>query len=99
LLTELGDVDAVLTPTVAIVAPPLAPLLADPAAHAQANLGALRLTRLSNFLGLAAITLPAGTTPATASAPALPFGVMLTGMPGREAHLLRLAAALEGVVR
>lgn len=97
LQAEIAGADAVLTPTVATLPPPLEPLLADTAAHAQANLAALRFTRLANFLGLAAITIPFGTTGATDSATVLPFGLMLTAGPYREAHLLRAAAAIEGL--
>jgi aspartyl-tRNA(Asn)/glutamyl-tRNA(Gln) amidotransferase subunit A len=95
LQAEMAGCGALLMPAVTIVPPPLGPLLDDPAVHAAANLGALKLTRLANFLKLTAITIPAGRTPAAAGSPPLPFGMMLMAGAGGERRLLRLASTLE----
>ncbi|MFP4003291.1 MAG: amidase family protein, partial [Alphaproteobacteria bacterium] len=95
LCAEMAGEGPLLMPAVSMGPPPLNPLLETPAAHAEANLAALKLTRLANFLTLASVTVPAGATAETADGPALPFGVMLTGAPHSEGRLLRMAAALE----
>lgn len=78
--------DAVLMPTVPGLPPPVAPLLADPAAFAAANLRALRNTRIGNLTGGCALTLPLGRPS---------VGITLLAPPGDEARLLRLGAAAE----
>lgn len=78
--------DAVVLPTVPIVPPPTADLLADADLFVTRNLQALRNTRIGNHLGLAAITLPTGIASC---------GLMLMAPQGREAQLLSLAAAVE----
>ena len=85
---------AILPPPTAIgpspfLAPVIAELIGDPAAHDRAALHAAWNTRLGNLLGLAAITLPAG------ASDGLPVGLMLLDQPFREGALLRLAAAAE----
>ncbi len=99
LRTEIAGEGLLLTPAVSIVPPPLGPLLDDPKAHAEANLAALKLTRLANFLNLTAVTFPAGRTKPTPDTPALPFGVMLTGPAHGEPLLLRMTAALAPLFR
>lgn len=81
--------DAVLTPTAPGLPPAAAPLLADPAAFAAANLRALRNTRIGNLTGGCALTLPTG-------APSV--GLSLLAPPGAEARLLRLGAAAEAAL-
>lgn len=78
--------DAVLLPSVPILPPNVADLLADPAFFASENLLALRNTRVANLMGLAALTLPTET-------PACGLGVL--GPAGGEARLLRVGVALE----
>ena len=56
---RMADVDAVLTPTVAITPPTLASLQPE-GAYPKANMHALRNTVIANFLGLCALTLPVG---------------------------------------
>jgi len=73
-------------PTSPMFPPISARLLADQDHFAERNLLSLRNTRLVNFLGLCALSLPSG-TPMT--------GLMLVGAPNDEARLLRIGRAIE----
>jgi aspartyl-tRNA(Asn)/glutamyl-tRNA(Gln) amidotransferase subunit A len=84
---------AVLGPTCAISPPPIAVLEADLDAYAKANARALRNTRLGNFLGVCAITLPCGH-----DRNGIPVGLMIMGAPGWDERLLRIGKALEKVL-
>lgn len=87
---RLAGFDALLLPSAANRAPPLA-LIAEGGETAMAeNLLALRNTRLANLFGLCALSLPAGL-----DAEGAPISLMLFGGPGAEARLLRLGAAVE----
>jgi len=80
-------VDALLVPTVPIVAPRIGEAtitLAGVSEEVRAVL--LRLCRPANLWGTPAISIPCGATPA-----GLPIGMQWIGFPGREATLLRLA--------
>lgn len=83
---QLKRYDAVAMPTVAIVAPPIASVPADP------GLGPLlvRYTRLANVTGLPAISIPLPVS-------GLPIGLQLIGRD--EATLLAVAAHIEGRLR
>jgi aspartyl-tRNA(Asn)/glutamyl-tRNA(Gln) amidotransferase subunit A len=81
--------DAVVMPTAAGLPPKAAPLLADAAAFAAANLRALRNTRIGNLTGGCALTLPTGHPS---------VGISLMAGPGEEARLLRLGAAAEAAL-
>ncbi len=80
----LDHVDAVVTPTVARV-PTFAEAVADPFGPSR-ELG--RLTAFVNPLGMAAISVPAGTR-----ASGIPFGVSFVGRAGTDGALLALASA------
>ncbi len=97
-VAELAGHAALVLPTVALRPPPIASLETDSDAYARANRRALSNTAPINSLGLCAITLPAGQTPADADTPALPFGLQFVAKPFGEAALLRLAAAAEPVL-
>lgn len=79
-----GDVDVLVVPTVPS-APPIARLLADPV-RANATLG--RYTTFVNLLDLAAIAVPASTTPS-----GLPAGVTFLAPSGADELLLGVGAA------
>ncbi|WP_108126935.1 amidase family protein [Saccharospirillum mangrovi] len=79
-----------ISPTVANVAPELAPLLSDDALYAKVNLEALRLTMAASLLTCPAVALPTGT-----DAGGLPTSVQLTALPGGDERLLRTALTLE----
>jgi len=75
--------DALLTPTVPILAPPFD-------AVDERRLPLSRFTRVANYLDLPAVSVPAGLSPA-----GLPVAVQLVGRPGGEAAIVGLAAAIE----
>lgn len=80
----LRDVDAVICPTMLTVAPRIADVDAAP----------VRLTtRLVNFLGLCAVSVPCGWSDEN-----LPIGLQIIGKPYDEARILRLAYAYERAV-
>ncbi|WP_312529705.1 amidase [Paracoccus sp. (in: a-proteobacteria)] len=81
--------DAVIVPTSPILPPDAARLLSDPEFFARENLLALRNTRIGNFMGLPAITLPTG-QPAC--------GIMLMGRAGGDRALLVTAAEAEAAL-
>lgn len=81
--------DAVVMPTAASLPPKAAPLLADAAAFAAANLRALRNTRIGNLSGGCVLTLPTGHPS---------VGISLLAPPHDEARLLRLGAAAEAAL-
>ena len=84
--------DALILPTVQIVAPKLESL-ADPAKSAATNLLCLRNTAVGNFLDLPAISIPCH------GEGALPVGAMLMGLTGGDRRLLSIARGLEGTIR
>ena len=87
---RLGTVDAVILPTSPILPPDAQRLLDDAAYYAGENLLALRNTRLSNMLGLAALTLPT-------ARPSCGISFMVRA--GEDARLLRLGASAESALR
>jgi aspartyl-tRNA(Asn)/glutamyl-tRNA(Gln) amidotransferase subunit A len=93
-LAATAGVDAVLLPAVAITPPPIAKLEAGGPDYFKANRMALRNTTIGNQLGLCAITLPVGY-----DAQGIPVGLMLQGHPDTDEKLLRLARAVEKVLR
>ncbi len=84
--------DALLLPTVQIVAPTIESL-ADSAVSAPVNLLCLRNTAVGNFLDLPAISIPCH------DEGALPVGAMLMGRTGDDRRLLSIARGLEGTIR
>ena len=84
--------DALVMPTVPLLAPRIAELEQDDAAFTRANALMLRNTAIGNFLDRCAISLPcqqAGEPPA---------GLMLMGETGADADLFALAAGVEAVL-
>jgi len=88
-LARTAGAQAVILPTVPIVAPTLAEMAADDVAHAKAMGAVSWNTRLGNLLGLCGLTLPCG------EAAGLPVGLMLLAAPNREGALLRYGRAIE----
>ena len=86
---RMADVDAVLTPTVAITPPTLASLQPE-GAYPKANMHALRNTVIANFLGLCALTLPVGK-----DAVGMPVGLQVLAGPWQDAKLLAIGQAIE----
>jgi aspartyl-tRNA(Asn)/glutamyl-tRNA(Gln) amidotransferase subunit A len=85
----LAGTDALVCPTVPITPPPVADL-SDDEVYLKTNMLALRNTCPASFLGLCAVTLPAGR-----DAAGMPVGLQLVGAPGSETRLLAIAARLE----
>ena len=89
---QLLGFDALISPTVQIVAPPIAELLQDDEAFFKANSQLLRNTFAVNFLDGCAYTLPC-------HAPGdLPVGLMLSAPAGHDAALSGLALAVEALL-
>jgi hypothetical protein len=88
----LQPFDALVCPTVPMVAPPLQPLLADDPAFFRTNGLLLRNTLVANFLDGCAFSLPC-------QAPGeLPVGLMLVAGNGADARLAEVALAAEAAL-
>jgi len=85
---RLVDLDALVLPTTATVAPTIAEV-ASPDGFARINLLTIRNTASMNFFDLCAISLP---LPREGG---LPTGLMLVAKNGDDHHLFRMAAAVE----
>jgi aspartyl-tRNA(Asn)/glutamyl-tRNA(Gln) amidotransferase subunit A len=85
---RLADLDCVLMPTVAIVAPTFAECQNPDTALARNQL-VLRNAAIVNFFDLCAVTLP------LPRGDDLPVGLMLVARNGQDRRLLRIAAAIE----
>jgi aspartyl-tRNA(Asn)/glutamyl-tRNA(Gln) amidotransferase subunit A len=84
--------DALIMPAVPIVAPPIAPLVADEQQYHAANLTVLRNTTLFNLLDRCAISIPCHRRGDA------PVGLMLVGEHGGDRRLFEVAAAMEQIV-
>ncbi len=91
--TELAGFDAMLMPTVPIVAPTIASLEASEDAFFAANRLLLRNPSLINLLDGCAISLPCHATGS------LPVGLMLAGPAMTDAHLIAVALAVEAALQ
>ena len=89
---QLAGFDALICPTVPIVAPPIAELLHSDEAFFKANGLLLRNTFAINFLDGCSVTLPCHT------AGDLPVGLMLSAPAGHDAALSGLALAVEALL-
>jgi aspartyl-tRNA(Asn)/glutamyl-tRNA(Gln) amidotransferase subunit A len=88
----MAGVDAVLAPTVAIT-PPALDDLAPEGEYARHNVLALRNTVIANFMGLCALTTPAGRDGA-----GMPVGLQIMAAPGRDARLLAIGLSVEAAL-
>ena len=89
---RLDGFDALIAPTVPIVAPAIADIAADDAAFFRVNALLLRNTFPINFLDGCAFTLPCQ------GAGELPVGLMLAAPGGQDAALAAVALAVEGAL-
>lgn len=80
-------------PTVPHVAPPIAPLAADPDEFARVNLKTISNTILGNMLNTCGLALPNGL-----GAARMPTSLLLSAPAGHEARLLRAGVALAPIV-
>jgi aspartyl-tRNA(Asn)/glutamyl-tRNA(Gln) amidotransferase subunit A len=85
---RLEELDAVVLPTTAIVAPKISEV-ATPEIFGRQNMLLLRNTALANFFDLCAISLP------LPRQTGLPVGLMLVSRNGHDHRLFRIAAAVE----
>ncbi|MEJ0075038.1 MAG: amidase [Alphaproteobacteria bacterium] len=91
-LAAIGNCDAILVPTCRSVAPTIAETDVGGGANAEAViLGVTRFMRPANYLGLPALTVPAGFGKG-----GLPIGLQLVGRPFRDETLIALGAAFQG---
>ncbi|MCW0234915.1 MAG: amidase [Ferrovibrio sp.] len=89
---NLADLDALILPTTPIVAPKIIDLIQDEAPFTTANMLLLRNTAVANFFDLCAISLPLPVN-------GLPIGLMLVARNGQDRRLLRLAQAVDNLLR
>lgn len=87
-----ADLDAVIMPTVPLVAPALQPLVDDFDLYVKTNLLMLRNTGLGNFLDRCAFSIPVHGPDEP------PVGLMLMGPTGGDLGLMGMARAVEAVV-
>lgn len=87
---RMSPYDAVLMPSSPILPPEIDRLLSDRKYYLSENLLALRNTRISNLMGICSITLPTGIPSC---------GVMMCGLPFAEGRILRLAQAVEEILK
>ena len=90
---ELGPRVILAYPTVAHVAPLIAPLERDDELYVRINGLTLRNTLLGNFLDLCGVSPPCGS-----GADDLPVGFLLSGLGGTDAEILGIAQELEGLI-
>ena len=84
--------DALLMPTVAMVAPAISPLEADDKLYGRTNLAILRNPSVVNFLDGCALSIPCHQRGAA------PVGLMVVGQYGEDRRLLAVGLALEPVL-
>uniref|UniRef100_UPI00404843DA amidase n=1 Tax=Orrella sp. TaxID=1921583 RepID=UPI00404843DA len=89
---KISGVDALIMPTVPVVPPGLAPLMASDETYAQTNLLVLRNPSVINFLDGCSISLPCH-QPGEA-----PVGLMLSAISSEDERLLSLAQACEAAL-
>jgi aspartyl-tRNA(Asn)/glutamyl-tRNA(Gln) amidotransferase subunit A len=85
--------DALLMPTVVMVAPAIAPLETDDALYGKTNLAMLRNTSAVNFLDGCALSIPCHEPGAA------PVGLKAVGQAGEDRRLLAVGQALEAALR
>jgi aspartyl-tRNA(Asn)/glutamyl-tRNA(Gln) amidotransferase subunit A len=85
--------DALLMPTVAMLAPAIAPLEADDQLYAKTNLTILRNPSVVNFLDGCALSIPCH-QPGEG-----PVGLMVVGQGGEDRRLLAVGLAVESALR
>jgi aspartyl-tRNA(Asn)/glutamyl-tRNA(Gln) amidotransferase subunit A len=85
--------DALLMPTVIMIAPPIAPLEADDRLYGKTNLAMLRNPGVVNFLDGCALSIPCQEPGAA------PVGLMVVGQGGEDRRLLAVGLALESALR
>lgn len=91
---SVGANEILAFPTLPHVAPPIGPLVEDDALFVSTNAKTLRNTLIGNFLDGCGISIPCGAGDA-----GMPAGLLLSGLPNADDHLLSVGLAAEAVVR
>jgi aspartyl-tRNA(Asn)/glutamyl-tRNA(Gln) amidotransferase subunit A len=86
--------EIIVSPTLPHVAPPIAPLTKDDELFFKTNARTLRNTLIGNFLDWCGVSIPCGR-----GAAGMPVGLLLSGLPNTDEHLLSVALAAEEIVR
>lgn len=94
LATIVAAGEVLVSPTLPHVAPPIAPLVESDDLFFKANGKTLRNTLIGNFLDWCGVSIPCGT-----GAAGMPVGLLLSGLPNTDDHLLGVALAAEEIVR
>jgi len=90
---ELAPYDGMLMPSVACIAPEIAPLLASDDVFRRTNARVLRNTSVINFLDGCALSIPMHETGGA------PTGLMLCGLNGADARIFSIGVAVEAALR
>ncbi|MGV3553602.1 amidase [Rhizobium sp.] len=94
LATEIQSSALLVSPTLPHVAPATGPLVDDMDAFIAMNGKTLRNTLIGNFFDWCGVSIPCGTGDA-----GMPVGLLLSGLPHTDDHLLGAALAAEDIVR
>jgi aspartyl-tRNA(Asn)/glutamyl-tRNA(Gln) amidotransferase subunit A len=94
LRTVVAQDEVLVSPTLPLVAPHVAPLEADDDLFVKINGRVLRNTLIGNFFDWCGVSIPCGTGDA-----GMPVGLLLSGLPNADEHLLSVALATDSVVR
>jgi aspartyl-tRNA(Asn)/glutamyl-tRNA(Gln) amidotransferase subunit A len=94
LATQVPAGALLVSPTLPHVAPPTGPLETDFDAFLAMNGKTLRNTLIGNFFDWCGVSIPCGTGDA-----GMPVGLLLSGLPRTDEHLLSAALAAEEIVR
>ena len=86
--------EILVSPTLPHVAMPISRLVADDDLFVRTNAKTLRNTLIGNFLDWCGVSIPCGTGDA-----GMPVGLLLSGLPNSDEHLLAISLAAEPVVR
>ncbi|MBA1349895.1 amidase [Rhizobium sp. WYCCWR 11146] len=92
--SSIGPGELVVSPTLPHVAPLTAPLLTNDELFVKTNAKTLRNTLIGNFLDGCSVSIPCGVGDA-----GMPVGLLLSGLPNGDEHLLSVALATEEAIR
>ncbi|KQY42689.1 amidase [Rhizobium sp. Root483D2] len=92
--SSIGPGELVVSPTLPHVAPLTAPLLIDDELFVKTNARTLRNTLIGNFLDGCGVSIPCGTGDA-----GMPVGLLISGLPDGDEHLLSVALAADEIIR
>ena len=94
LASQVAPGELLVSPTLPHVAPPIQPLIEDDELFLRMNGKTLRNTLIGNFFDWCGVSIPCGVGQA-----GMPVGLLLSGLPNTDDHLLSVALAAEDIVR